>query len=73
MNNVAEIETMNTMTIDISEAQTHLLKFLTLALQGNEVIIAQDKVPMVRLVPVPPKTTPNCRFAPRGDANAGRL
>ena len=47
---------MNAMTIDISEAQTHLLKFLTLALQGNEVIIAQDKIPLARLVPIPRPT-----------------
>ena len=39
-------------TIDVRDAQTHLMQLLTLALKGEDVVIAKDSVPLVRLVPV---------------------
>ena len=39
-------------TIDVHEAQTQLLQLLALVLKGGDVVIAQDNVPLVRLVPV---------------------
>ncbi len=47
---------MNTKIVDIQEAQTQLLQLLALALQGNDVVIAEDNVPLVRLVPVQPQS-----------------
>ena len=35
------------------EAKTHLSGFIDRAIHGEEVIIARDGVPCVRLVPVP--------------------
>ena len=47
---------MITKTATVDEAQTHLPELLTLALEGNEVIIAENGKPLVRLVPIsPPK------------------
>jgi antitoxin (DNA-binding transcriptional repressor) of toxin-antitoxin stability system len=43
---------MNTTMIDVQEAQTQLLQLLALALQGNDVVITEADVPLVRLVPV---------------------
>lgn len=43
---------MNTKTVDIQEAQTQLLHLLALALQGDDIVITEDNVPLVRLVPV---------------------
>ncbi len=39
-------------TIDVAEAQTQLQQLLALAMQGGDVVIAKDNVPLVRLVPV---------------------
>jgi antitoxin (DNA-binding transcriptional repressor) of toxin-antitoxin stability system len=39
-------------TIDVHDAQSQLLHLLTLALQGGDVVIAKDNIPLVRLVPV---------------------
>ena len=44
---------MNTMTIDIHDAQSQLLKLLSLAQQGQEIVIAENEIPIVRFVPVP--------------------
>lgn len=41
-------------TIDVHEAETQLLRLLTLALKGGDVVIAKDNIPLVRLVPVEP-------------------
>jgi len=38
------------------EAKTHLSGLIDRALQGDEVVIARDGVPCVRLVPVPATT-----------------
>ena len=43
---------MSTKTVDVSEAQAQLPELLTLALEGNEVIIAEGDKPLARLVPV---------------------
>lgn len=43
---------MDTMTVDVKDAQTQLSKLLALALQGNKVVISEDQEPMVQLVPI---------------------
>lgn len=49
---------MSTKTVDIQEAQYTLSELLVLAQQGNEVIIAEDNIPVARLVPVTLSRTP---------------
>jgi len=44
-----------TETVDVKEARERLSELLSLALEGNEVIIAEGDKPLARLVPV---TTP---------------
>jgi prevent-host-death family protein len=44
-------------TIEVEEAQTQLAQLLAIAMQGGDVIIAKDSVPLVRLVPVHPSAT----------------
>ncbi|MFN8486779.1 MAG: type II toxin-antitoxin system prevent-host-death family antitoxin [Caldilineaceae bacterium] len=46
---------MNTKTVDVQEAQTQLAQLLALALEGNDVVITEDNVPLARLVPVQPE------------------
>jgi len=41
-----------TKTVDVRDAQAQLPELLTLALEGNEVIISADDKPLARLVPV---------------------
>ena len=41
-----------TTTVEIEEAKARLNNLLTLALDGNEVIIAEAGKPVVRLVPI---------------------
>jgi antitoxin (DNA-binding transcriptional repressor) of toxin-antitoxin stability system len=41
-----------TTTVEVEEAKTKLGNLLALALGGNEVIIAEDGQPVVRLVPI---------------------
>ncbi len=43
-----------TTTVEVEEAKASLGNLLTLALGGNEVIIAEDGQPVVRLVPIAP-------------------
>jgi prevent-host-death family protein len=40
-----------TKTVTLHDAQTQLLKLLSFAMKGNEVIITQDNKPLARLVP----------------------
>jgi antitoxin (DNA-binding transcriptional repressor) of toxin-antitoxin stability system len=40
-----------TKTVDVEEAKTRLPELLSLALEGNEVIISEDDKPVARLVP----------------------
>ena len=42
---------MTTTTIDIHEAQKHLLELLDLVNAGNEVTVTQAQKPVMRLVP----------------------
>ena len=44
-----------TTTVEVEEAKARLGNLLTLALGGNDVIIAEDGKPIVRLVPIAPK------------------
>ena len=46
---------MTVTTIDVRDAQVQLLQLLTIALEGGDVIIAKDDIPLVRLVPVEPQ------------------
>lgn len=41
-----------TKTVDVREAQAQLPELLTLALEGNDVIISEDDKPVARLVPM---------------------
>ncbi len=41
-----------TKTVDVNEAQARLPELLSLALEGNEVIISDGDRPLARLVPV---------------------
>ena len=43
---------MNTLTIDVMEAQSQLAKLLALSSQGNKVIITDNEEPVVQLAPV---------------------
>jgi prevent-host-death family protein len=43
-----------TKTVDIRQAQPQLEELLSLALAGDEVIIAKDGRPVARLIPVLP-------------------
>ncbi len=49
---------MNTKTVDVQEAQRQLSELVSLAQQGNEVIIAEGNTPLARLVPVTPRSKP---------------
>jgi antitoxin (DNA-binding transcriptional repressor) of toxin-antitoxin stability system len=43
---------MSAKTFDVQEAQQQLAELLSLAQQGDEVIIAEGNIPIARLVPV---------------------
>jgi prevent-host-death family protein len=43
---------VTTLTVNIQEAKTHLSRLVSAAAQGNEVVIANRGVPIVRLEPV---------------------
>lgn len=49
---------MSSKTVDVQEAQHQLAELLSLAQQGNEVIIAEDNKPIARLVPITPSGKP---------------
>lgn len=40
--------------VNVHAAKTHLSRLLEEAILGEEIVIARDGVPLVRLVPVPP-------------------
>ncbi len=42
-------------TVSIQEAKAQLTELIRLAEKGEEIVIAQDDQPKVKLVPVPPK------------------
>ena len=43
---------MSTKLVDVEEAQQHLPELLSLAQQGNDVIIADGNTPIARLIPI---------------------
>ena len=43
---------MNTKTVDVKEIQTHLTELISLVQEGNEIMLAQDNKPLIRLMPV---------------------
>lgn len=43
------------MQVNVHEAKTQLSKLIEAALRGEEVVIARDSVPAVRLEPIRPK------------------
>jgi antitoxin (DNA-binding transcriptional repressor) of toxin-antitoxin stability system len=43
-----------TETVDVEEAKERLPELVSLALEGNEVIISEGDRPVARLVPIPP-------------------
>jgi antitoxin (DNA-binding transcriptional repressor) of toxin-antitoxin stability system len=59
---------MNAKIVDVSEAAQQLSELLSLALDGNEVIIAKDGQPLVKLVKVPsPSQKPRVLGLNRGE------
>jgi len=57
---------MITKTVDIHEAQKQLSELVSLALEGNEVIIAEGDKPLARLVPVASSYQPRVAGLNRG-------
>lgn len=57
---------MSTKMIDVEEAQQHLSELLSLAQQGNEVIIADGNTPVARLVPITEGSKPRVAGLNRG-------
>jgi prevent-host-death family protein len=43
-----------TKTVDINDAQNHLPELVSLASEGNEIIISKGDKPLARLVPISP-------------------
>ncbi len=42
-----------TKTVDVEEAKERLPELVSIALEGNEVIISEDDKPVARLAPIP--------------------
>jgi antitoxin (DNA-binding transcriptional repressor) of toxin-antitoxin stability system len=59
---------MSIKTVDLKEAQAQLPELLTLALEGNEVIIAEGDKPLARLVPFAPSARKRVAGLHRGMA-----
>jgi prevent-host-death family protein len=49
---------MQTKTIDIYEAQTHLVELLSIVTAGTEIILTQGNTPLARIVPLADVPTP---------------
>ena len=45
-------------TVTVHDAQTQLIKLMSFAMKGNEVIITKDNEPLVRLVPISSTSQP---------------
>lgn len=43
---------MNTMTVDVKDAQVDLPRLLALAVRGNKVLISENQESVVQLVPI---------------------
>jgi antitoxin (DNA-binding transcriptional repressor) of toxin-antitoxin stability system len=57
---------MLTETVDIQEIQTRFTELLSLVQEGVEIILAQDDMPLARIVPVTPSTKPRVAGLHRG-------
>ena len=49
---------MQTKTIDVHEAQTHLVELLSLVTAGTEIILTKGNTPLARIVPLANAPTP---------------
>jgi len=49
---------MQTKTVDIHEAETHLAALLSLVAAGMEIILTEGSTPLARIVPMAEATTP---------------
>jgi prevent-host-death family protein len=49
---------MQTKTVDVHEAQTHLFELLSLVTAGTEIILTDGSTPLARIVPLAGATTP---------------
>jgi prevent-host-death family protein len=48
---------MQTKTVDVHEAQTHLAELLSLVSAGTEIILTEGSTPLARIVPMAGATT----------------
>jgi antitoxin (DNA-binding transcriptional repressor) of toxin-antitoxin stability system len=58
---------MSSKTVDIHDKQTSLSELVSLALEGNEVIIADDDKPLARLIPISESKQPRIPGLNRGE------
>ena len=49
---------MQTKTVDVHEAQTHLVELLSLVSAGTEIILTEGSTPLARIVPMAGAPTP---------------
>jgi antitoxin (DNA-binding transcriptional repressor) of toxin-antitoxin stability system len=49
---------MQTKTVDVHEAQTHLVELLSLVSAGTEIILTAGNTPLARIVPMAGALTP---------------
>ena len=49
---------MQTKTVDVHEAQTHLVELVSLVTAGTEIVLTEGNTPLARIVPVAEATTP---------------
>jgi antitoxin (DNA-binding transcriptional repressor) of toxin-antitoxin stability system len=49
---------MKTKTVDVQEAQTHLVELLSLVTTGTEIIVMEGSTPLARIVPMAGSSTP---------------
>ena len=49
---------MQTKTVDVHEAETHLAELLSLVTTGIEVILMKGNTPLARIVPITESSTP---------------
>ena len=49
---------MQTKTVDVHEAQTHLVELLSLVSAGTEIILTAGNTPLARIVPMAGTLTP---------------
>lgn len=61
------------MIVNVGQAKTDLSKLIARAEAGEDVEIARSGVPVVRLVPVGPPSTPGTRFLAVRGALSGRI